>query len=373
MTGREPFIPCFRALWMYGALEDAAKVRSKRGSENNMLANGSWKYVRSEMGDARFSEDELRVYFGPNADYYIAAWHAENSGDGRTRLNWTAFFFSTPWLLYRKLYSVAALHLAVWAAVGTILFVSAEYDVPFLVLNAVIVVVNLLMCFVLGINGNSWYLGKARRTLERIRSIEPVQEARLQALRKQGGISIIAPIIITVIPGLLAAVLTTLDWSEYGAIDQSQMSLKATETETVYHNPKYGATLRLPGDWHTRENNPAHFCDLENPDGSIAFFFPEHDDRTLENYYRVFKQKTRTHGYKIEGESDFMVGSTQGKQLLVRTADGNLFVMQFVKKGFTVYLLEVGFTQPEVGEGAADKKHRRDEVLRSLPQAVGIN
>jgi hypothetical protein len=93
----------------------------------------------------------------------------------------------------------------------------------------------------------------------------------------------------------------------------------------------------------------------------------------LENYYRVFKQKTRTHGYKIEGESDFMVGSTQGKQLLVRTADGNLFVMQFLKKGFTVYILEVGFTQPEVGEGAADKKHRRDEVLRSLPQAVGIN
>jgi hypothetical protein len=62
-------------------------------------ANQSLKYVRSEIGGGDFAEDELRVYFGPNADYYIAAWQAETSRDGRKRINWAAFFFSTPWLL----------------------------------------------------------------------------------------------------------------------------------------------------------------------------------------------------------------------------------------------------------------------------------
>jgi hypothetical protein len=68
-----------------------------------------------------------------------------------------------------------------------------------------------------------------------------------------------------------------------------------------------------------------------------------------------------------------MVGGAPAKQLSVRAASGNLFWMTFVKKGSTVYLLQLGFIQPETGEVPADEKQRRDEVLRGLPQAVGIN
>ena len=63
------------------------------------------------------SEEELQAFIGPNRDYYLDRWE-DRDGDrqGVRKFHWAAFFFSLPWLLYRKLYRYAGLVAGIYAS-----------------------------------------------------------------------------------------------------------------------------------------------------------------------------------------------------------------------------------------------------------------
>ena len=46
--------------------------------------------------------EELRIFVGKNADYYISKW--EEIADTKISWNWAAFLFGLLWFGYRKMY-----------------------------------------------------------------------------------------------------------------------------------------------------------------------------------------------------------------------------------------------------------------------------
>jgi hypothetical protein len=59
-------------------------------------------------------EADLRVFVGPNADFYLRSWGPALTGDGGVRgFNLAAAIIPVPWLLYRRMYAPALLVAAV--------------------------------------------------------------------------------------------------------------------------------------------------------------------------------------------------------------------------------------------------------------------
>ena len=50
-----------------------------------------------------FKDEEMRVFIGPNADYYLAQFKRLNQAGTKKSWNWAAFFGQGPWLIYRKI------------------------------------------------------------------------------------------------------------------------------------------------------------------------------------------------------------------------------------------------------------------------------
>jgi hypothetical protein len=129
------------------------------------------------------TEAELRAFFGPRANYYLAQWH----GTARRRYNVAAFLLSGLWLPFRRLYRHA---LVLWGGVlglGLVDYVaSANLGRP-----AIPKAVDLLLTFAIpalcAVFANGWYLARAQDAIAsvRVRSLPP--EQHLAEVAQAGG------------------------------------------------------------------------------------------------------------------------------------------------------------------------------------------
>jgi hypothetical protein len=139
------------------------------------------------------TEQEVRAFVGPNADYYLGAWRRALAGEGgASGFNVGGFFLALPWLAYRKMYTAALILIGISIAesiLEKVLFVGGPGEMlepsPGFVLLAALV-----MGIVVGIGGNRWYLARARRVIEEVRSYGLPEEAHLRALSSRGGTSL---------------------------------------------------------------------------------------------------------------------------------------------------------------------------------------
>lgn len=111
------------------------------------------------------SDPDLPAFIGPNAGYYQERWRrgfARKQTLARMTMmvswNWAAFFLSIPWMLWRRMYGMAAvLFIAVLVVQVLEIVTGRSYN-------------GLLLAFALmtGIYGNGWYfqhaLGKLHKT-----------------------------------------------------------------------------------------------------------------------------------------------------------------------------------------------------------------
>jgi hypothetical protein len=145
-----------------------------------------------ENADQELVREDLRTFFGPRADKYVAIYdemQARNRPYVRT-WNWTVFFTAFPWFFYRKMY----------------------------VLGALLIFVPTLLSYLFGIGGNagigvglalsgkSVYVHLAMRRLKKADALGLVGKEREAYLRRAGGVSVTAG----VLAGLLFAVFVTL-------------------------------------------------------------------------------------------------------------------------------------------------------------------
>lgn len=125
------------------------------------------------------TEDELRAFFGEDAEYYLACWRMQaERGWWAVGFNWAAAFFFLLWCLYRKLYLVFVLVSFVSSVVGFSIPVKAFW---------VVVLGSWISC---GVLGNHLYLHRARSVIARISESDP--DERIRLIRKAGGTSRVA-------------------------------------------------------------------------------------------------------------------------------------------------------------------------------------
>jgi hypothetical protein len=145
------------------------------------------------------TEAEVRAVVGENADYYSKAWTPALSGQGReSRFNGAAFLVPLLWLGYRKMYLPMFIFYGITAMIQFVLILGLFVGVLELSNSspALELVVLVLACLgmlvpflVAGFGGNRWYLARARRVIEEVRSYGLPQEDQLKALSRRGGTS----------------------------------------------------------------------------------------------------------------------------------------------------------------------------------------
>jgi hypothetical protein len=138
------------------------------------------------------TEQEVRAFVGPHADYYLKSWQPALSGEGGpTGFKWAAFFLPILWLGYRKMYA------AVFILYGLLL---AETVLEEGILVGVLKMPNfpaglwtlvwLVTGVVAGTFANGWYLTRARRVIGEVRSLGLSEADHLKALAARGGTSL---------------------------------------------------------------------------------------------------------------------------------------------------------------------------------------
>lgn len=137
-------------------------------------------------GDA--TEDELRVFVGRRAGYYLKKWRRALAGQGGAGFNWAAFLFTGFWLPYRKLYRATALFYGIGFAetlaeevVFRFVLGTGEPPAP---LSSVF---GLVVALVGGAGGNAWYLRRARRVIAETRALGLPDDEYTDRLARRGG------------------------------------------------------------------------------------------------------------------------------------------------------------------------------------------
>lgn len=145
-----------------------------------------------ENADQELVREDLRTFFGPRADKFVAIYD-EMQARNRPYVptwNWTVFFTSFPWFFYRKMYVLGALLIFVPPLLGYLFGIGG----------------NAGLGVGLAVSGKSLYVHLAMRRLTKADALGLVGEEREAYLRRAGGVSVTAG----VLAGLLFAVFVTL-------------------------------------------------------------------------------------------------------------------------------------------------------------------
>ncbi|MGZ8360921.1 MAG: DUF2628 domain-containing protein [Allosphingosinicella sp.] len=153
------------------------------------------------------SERLLRAFVGPRADSYLARWQrleAQESGPG---WNWPAFLFSGLWFAFRKLWGSALLVVAV--SVGLLAAVLLLPLHP-----AVAIGGAFLIALSAGLSGHRLYQRRADRAVAAVQTGHAGPHARMERLRRRGGVSFLAPILLAILWTGAAATVVLLAWPD---------------------------------------------------------------------------------------------------------------------------------------------------------------
>ncbi len=146
--------------------------------------------------------ENLRIFVGKNANYYIAKW--EELGEGnKISWNWSAFFFGLIWFAYRKMYP----HTFAMLIFSIILYI---VQVKFNTSEWVVALTNLSISIVIGMFGNYLYYDYSKSKLKDIKKQTQDERKLYVELARNGGTSIATAF------GIFVLYLITLSIIEYG-------------------------------------------------------------------------------------------------------------------------------------------------------------
>lgn len=149
-------------------------------------------------------EGEMALYaavVGGNFPTYRQRWRLDQGiATGSGTWHWPAFLLGLVWMMYRRMYRLAAM----WA--GLLLLISVIetlLDVP----DGLSLIITVALSITTGAFGNTWYLAHCQRLIARARAESPGDEARLhRELSARGGTSVVATMIALVIAAVLSTV-----------------------------------------------------------------------------------------------------------------------------------------------------------------------
>lgn len=143
---------------------------------------------------------------GGNFPIYRKRWRLDQgTANAVGTWHWPGFLFGVIWMMYRKMYRMAAIWVGVLVASSVI---EAFLEVP----DALSLVINLGLSVAVGVFANSWYLQHCQREIARAQSLNREDEAAVRStLAARGDTSVIGAVIaiaVSVTLGIVGAVLT---------------------------------------------------------------------------------------------------------------------------------------------------------------------
>jgi type IV pilus assembly protein PilA len=150
--------------------------------------------VRAVEDDRSADTQWLEIGIGPKrTGYYLAKFARFAAGEGYVSWNWPAFFVTTPWLLYRKMWAYAALYF-LGLPVGFLLLpiVAAAWDLEGLALP-LIWGFQLVVAFVaVPLFANALYYRVVRKRIVAATAGSSDHDRQLRVLAEKGGTTQIA-------------------------------------------------------------------------------------------------------------------------------------------------------------------------------------
>jgi len=151
--------------------------------------------------------EELRIFVGKNADYYISKW--EEVSENKISWNRAAFFFGLLWFGYRKMYP-HAFGFMIFSLILQIIQTKMNTD------PLIIGLTNLAISIFIGMFGNYLYYEYAKSKVQEIESKITDEKNLYIELARQGGASYFTAIGI----GLMYLVASSI--IEYGMEDKNE-------------------------------------------------------------------------------------------------------------------------------------------------------
>ena len=131
------------------------------------------------------SADPMALFVGNNYAFYARRWaESDRMFGGLISWNWAAFFFSLPWLAYRKMYG----HCAVIIAAGLLAMGTAQVmQIPIEKLSQWQANIAPIVCLLMGLFSNWMYRRHAERKVRQIMATHSDPRQAAQQLVQQGG------------------------------------------------------------------------------------------------------------------------------------------------------------------------------------------
>jgi hypothetical protein len=135
--------------------------------------------------------EDLRTFFGPRADKYLAIYEKMRAGNRSYApgWNWVVFFTTFPWFFYRKMYIFGSLLIFLPALAGYLFGLTG----------------NAGLVGALSVSANSQYVQSGMRRLQKADELGLIGERRQEYLRRAGGVSIVAGTLTGILFALLMA------------------------------------------------------------------------------------------------------------------------------------------------------------------------
>lgn len=155
------------------------------------------------------SDDLFAAYVGPQrAEYYKERFEKIASGGGSIGWHWPAFFFTSAWLLYRKMWLYALLYIfAVPFAVSFIAGMISAFTSPLMIVPLYYGGYFIYGFILMPMFANRLYFGHVKTKVDKISSLNLSEGQMAEELARKGGTSWLGFIFILIpIIGILAAI-----------------------------------------------------------------------------------------------------------------------------------------------------------------------
>jgi Tfp pilus assembly major pilin PilA len=151
-------------------------------------------------------QSDYEAAIGPNSGYYLKYFEQFDAGESKASWHWPAFFVTSFWFLYRKMYLPGILVLLwPWIAMFVMAMVvgvaAAASKEPPVVLIVVCLLVIAAPYFVLPVFANSMYWRHINKLISRLpNSVASVPDKRIARLERNGGTGV-GPMIAVIVGG----------------------------------------------------------------------------------------------------------------------------------------------------------------------------
>jgi len=224
--------------------------------------------------------DLLSAYVGPkNSAYYLGKFERFERGGGNVSWHWPAFFLTSFWLLYRKMWLNAALYwfvlpISLSIVAGIAGSLSGNPESAAITTAAVYYGLYILLTFiVVPIYANWLYFRHAQKKVDKVTSQLATEQQQAAELARIGGTSkivlVILPIILIVLIGIIAAIAIPA-YQDYTIRAQVSQGLTLASSVKSAVNQRYADSGAIPSDLDTSQISGNYVTSVAYGDGDIV-------------------------------------------------------------------------------------------------------